>query len=166
MTQIITIILKNNKQIEKSRTRFGINTTKIKPHINIVYPFELNEKIVEDIIKNSLKDVKKFHLTLKGLKKSAKGYYLYLLVNKGKAEIMKIYSRLHSSELSKFKNKDMPKYIPHLSLGNFKTKKEFDSAFKETKEKKLEFKSKVNSIQLVTLNKDYSIKKIKNFKLN
>ena len=59
----------------------------------------------------------------------------------------------------------MAKYIPHLSLGNFKDKKELDEAIKKAKKENPDFKFKVKSIQLVTLNKDSSIKKIKNIKL-
>tara|TARA_Y100000034_G_C6896509_1_gene413442 strand:- start:1704 stop:2204 length:501 start_codon:yes stop_codon:yes gene_type:complete len=166
MKQVITILLRPNKKIEEIRKKSGINTKKFKPHINIIYPFELkDQKRLFKHIKESIKNIKKFRLTLKGLKKSTKEYYLYLLVDKGKKQTRRLYNQLHKGILKDFKNKDMPKYIPHLSLGNFKSKKEIDKAIKEIKKENIYFETKISSVQLLTLNKDSSLKSVKNFKL-
>ncbi|MGD9276904.1 MAG: 2'-5' RNA ligase family protein [Candidatus Pacearchaeota archaeon] len=167
MKQVISIILKKDKQIEKFRKKFGTDVKTFKPHVNMVYPFEVSDQDkLREHIENSLKDIKKFKLTLKGIKKSAKGYYLYLLVDKGKKDLLKMYKNLHKGLLKNFKNKDMPKYIPHLSMGNFSSKKEIDSAMKELKKENLFLETEIKSIQVLTISKNHKLKGIKNFKLN
>jgi len=136
------------------------------PHITLVYLFEIeNQKELYTHIQESIKNIKSFDLSLCGLKKSAKEYYLYLLVDKGKDKITKLYQKLNSGILKDFKNKDMPKYIPHLSLGVFETKKEIGIAISEIKKEEICFETTINSIQLLTIDKDHSLKSTKNFKL-
>ena len=139
---------------------------KRKPHITLVYPFEIkNQKDLEKHIKKSIKDIKPFKITLKGFHKSKKGYYLALAIDQGKSQIMKIYRNLNSRILKDFKNPKIPRYVPHMTLGKFKSKKEIDKIIKNLKPQNLEFSTKINSVQLLTVRKDESIKSIKNFKL-
>lgn len=139
---------------------------KIKPHINLVYPFEVsNQKKLENHIKNSIKDIFAFNLIMGGLQKSAKEYYLYLLVKKGKEEVMNLYKRLNSGILSSFKNLDMPEYIPHITLGVFNSEKEINKAYRNPKLRRIKFTQKIKQIDLVTFEKDNSQKSIKSFKL-
>ena len=166
MKQVINILLKPKKKIERIRKMLEVNIKKFKPHITIVYPFDLeNQNNLSNHIKSSIQDVKKFKLTLNGLKKSAKGNHLYLLVDKGKKELIDMYKKFHRGILKDFRNKDMPKYIPHLSLGDFKSRKEIDRAIQEIKKQNLYFEMQIKSLQLITLKRNYSIKKIKNFNL-
>ncbi len=166
MKQVINILLKPKKKIERIRKILGVNIKKFKPHITIVYPFDLeNQNNLSNHIKSSIQDVKKFKLTLNGLKKSAKGNHLYLLVDKGKKELIDMHKKLHRKILKDFRNKNIPKYIPHLSLGNFKSRKEIDKAIQEIKKQNLYFEMQIKSLQLITLKRNYSIKKIKNFNL-
>jgi len=166
MKQSIVILLPENKKIRRIRERYDPNYKKFKLHISVVFPFQnVPKKQLYEHIRKSLKKIKPFKLTLKGLKKSAKEYYLYLLINKGKDELKEAYKNLHSKLLAKFKNKDMPSYIPHITLGVFKTKKEIDNAIKKIKNKNPVLKTKVNAISLLTLDKSYKIKSIKKFKL-
>jgi len=166
MKQVINILLKKDKSIEKIREKYVPDYKKFKPHINLVYPFEINsQKKLYEHINKSIKEIKPFKLALKGLKKSSKEFYLYLLADEGNAEIIKLYGNLNSGLLKDFKNKSMPKYTPHLTIGVFKTKKEIDCAMKELKGNKIKYKIEIKSVQLVTLNKDNMICKIKNFVL-
>lgn len=157
--QVINLMLKINPK------RYNI-PKKYKPHITLVYPFEdIDQKKLNEHIKKSIKNIHPFRIVLRGLQKSAKEYYLYLLVKNGKSKVMKLYRNLNSGLLKGFKNKDMPRYTPHITLGVFKTKKELDLALKQEKARRKEYIVKINSIQLSTLNKNNSIKSIKNFKL-
>lgn len=166
MIEVINILLKKNKEIERVRKKYDKDYKKFKPHINIVYPFEYaNQEQLHSHIKESIQDTKPFKLVLKDLKKSSKDYYLYLTVDKGKKEILRIYKNLHSKILTKFVNKDMPKYTPHLTLGHFKTKKEIDNAIKNIKKQKIKYETFVDEICLLTLRKDLKIKSMKRFKL-
>ena len=166
MKQAIVILLPENKKIRRVRKKYEPYYKKFKLHISLVYPFQnVPKKQLYEHIRKSLKKIKPFKLTLKGLKKSAKEYYLYLLVNKGKSELKEAYKNLHSKLLTKSKNKNMPKYIPHITLGVFKTKKDIDNAIKKIKNQNLILKTKVNEISLLILDKNDKIKSIKKFKL-
>ena len=166
MKQVIAILLKREKNIEQIRKIYVPNYRKFKPHITIVYPFEFrSQKELYRHIETSISKIKPFRLSLCGLKKSAKEYYLYLLVSLGKNELIKLYKNLNSGILKYFKNKYMPKYIPHLSLGVFKTNDEIKNAIREIKKENICFKTKIDSIQLLTFDKSHSLKRIENFKL-
>jgi len=139
---------------------------KRKPHITLVYPFEVkNQKNLEKHIKKSIENIRPFKITLKGLKKSKKGYYLALTIDQGKSQIMKIYRNLNSGILRGFKNPKIQRYVPHMTLRKFKSKKEIDKILKDPKYQNLKFSTKISSIQLLTLKKDDIIESIKNFKL-
>jgi len=166
MEQVINIILQRNKKIDKIRAKYDKNYKKLKPHINLIYPFEeINQKELYRHIKKSIEEIKSFKLVLKGLKKSSKGYYLYLLVDKGKYEVMKLYKNLSKGLLKNIKNKDMPQYIPHLSLGVFRNKEEIDKVVNELRKENLKIEYVVNEINLLTLNKNLTIKSGRKFKL-
>jgi len=139
---------------------------KRKPHITLVYPFEIkNQENLEKHIKKSIENIKPFKITLKGLKKSKKEHYLSLAINQGKSQIMEIYRNLNSGILKGSKNPKIPRYVPHMTLRKFKSKKEIDKILKDPKSKNLEFSTKISSIQLITLKKGDIIKLIKNFNL-
>ena len=166
MKQAIVILLKKNKEINKIRKEYDPNYRKFEPHLTLVFPFEdLNQKKLNKHIKKSIKGIESFKIVLKGLKKSAKEYYLYLLVSKGNLKIKRAYRKLNSDILSGVENKDMPKYIPHVTLGIFKTKKQIEDAIKEVKKEKLNINYLIDGIHLVTLKKNNSIKSIRKFKL-
>lgn len=166
MIQVIALLLKRAKKIEAIRKKYIPDYKKLKPHITIVYPFKVkSQNELCGHIKTSINKTKPFRLSLCGLKKSAKGYYLYLLVNEGKTELIKLYKNLNSSLLKDFQNKDMPKYIPHLSLGVFKTKNEINKAIQEIQKQNICFEAKVGSIHLLTIDNSHSLKSIKNFRL-
>ncbi len=166
MEQTIIILLKKNKKIEEVRRRYNPDSHKLKPHISLVYPFkDINQEKLYEHIQNSIKSIKPFKINLKGLKKSAKEYYLYLLVDKGTSNILRLYKSLNKDLLKDFKNKDMPRYIPHLSLGIFRNKKDIDRVINKLKKEKLKAEYIINEIYLLNLNKDLRIKSIKKFKL-
>mgnify|MGYP006440308521 FL=1 len=64
-----------------------------------------------------------------------------------------------------FKNQDMPVYIAHLSIGVFESEEEREKAFEEISKKKIYFETKINSIQLITINEDHSLKNKEDFML-
>ena len=166
MKQAIVVFLKKNKIIELIRKKDVPQYHKYRPHITLVYPFEINnQKLLAKHIKDSVKNIKPFTLVMKGLKKSAKDHYLYLLVKSGKKEIMRLYKHLNSGILKGFENKEMPAYIPHLTIGKFEKKKELDETIKNLKKKNIMHKEKIKSVQLMMLNKDNSLRKVKQFRL-
>jgi len=162
--QVIILEIKNNKVINKIRRDFDPNYKKFKSHLTLVYRFKKNKDKVCFHIENIVKDIRKFDITFKGYGKSLKDYYLYFLVNKNKNKIINLHKRLNSGILKEIKNKRMPYYIPHISLGYFKSAKERKKVLARLP-KNLVIKEKVNRVTLLTLDKNRRIKMEKNFKL-
>lgn len=164
MKQVLAIFLKSNKEIEKVRKRYIINPERYSSHITLVYPFEFkNQNQLNIHISEALKKFKPFEISLCGIQKSAKEYYLYLLVDGGKEKIVSLHEKLNSGILANFKNDDMPQFIPHLSIGAFNSEEEIDTAMKKISKINLFLKMKVKTIQLLTINKDHSLKSKKDF---
>ncbi len=164
--QAIIIFIPLNKNIDSVRRKYDRYYREFKNHVTLVYPFKIKkQKQLNNHIINSIKEIKPFKITLKGLKKSKKDFYLYLLVSRGKKDILRLYKNLHSELLTRFKNKDILRYIPHLTLGSFKSKSEINNAMKEIKKKNLEVKTTIEEICLLTFKKGAKIEKIKRFKL-
>jgi len=165
MKQAIVIFPKKNKKVETIRKKYDPSSKKLISHITLTFPFEnVNQKKLQEHIKKSLEGIKPFEVELRGIRCSPKGYYMHLLVKKGKKEILKIHKRLYSDLITKWIRKDIP-YIPHITLGVFKTKKEINKAIKELKNKKLEIKTKIDKIYLINLNKNSTLKSYNIFKL-
>ncbi|MFA5174472.1 MAG: 2'-5' RNA ligase family protein [Candidatus Pacearchaeota archaeon] len=164
--QAIIIFIPNNKKIDDVRKKYDRYYKEFKPHITLVYPFKVaNQKKVCEHIINSIKNFKSFKIELKGLKRSAKEYYLYLVINKGKNNIVKLYKKLNSGILKGFENKKMPRYIPHVTLGSFSSKSKMEEAIKIIKKKDIKINADISKIHLLTFKKGAEIEKIKGFKL-
>jgi len=159
MRYIITIFVKD-KILSK------IIGKRQQPHITLVYFFsEFKRKEVIKHIKSNLKNIGTFKIILKGLQKSKKEYYLYLLIEKNKDKILVLHKNLTSGILKKVKNKDMPSYVPHLSLGKFSNKKEFEKFKKKISKLDLKVSSQVKKITLLGLDNKKKVKYKKHFKL-
>lgn len=159
MKQVLTIFLEKDERIERVRKKYFPNYEKFEPHITLVYPFEFEnqDKLKEHIIK-SLNGSKPFEISLEGLQKSAKGYYIYLLVNKGNEKIFRLHKTLNSGLLNNFRNPDMPEYIAHLSIGILQNEKQREKAIDEISKMNIKFEMKIKSIQLLTIDEDHSLK--------
>lgn len=159
MKQVLTIFLKKYEKIEQIRQKYVPNYEKFEPHITLVYPFEFeNQDKLKEHISKALKNFKPFDISLKGLQKSVKEYYLYLLLNKGKEKIISLHEKLSSGILNNFRNTDMPKYIAHLSIGIFESEKQREKAIEEISKMNINFEIKIDSIQLLTIDENHSLK--------
>jgi len=156
----IVIFPEKNQELETIRKKYNPFYEGFKTHITLIQPFEAPEKEINERIRAAIKGIKPFKITLEGLKKSSKEYFLYLLVKEGKDKILKIHKNL----CQKLKA-PLSAYPPHVTLGVFTTKTDIDKAVKELKRKNLRFKTAVNAIYLLNLNKDFSLRSIKEFKL-
>ena len=166
MKQTLAIFLNKDKKIEQIRKKYVPNYEKFEPHITLVYPFEFkNQDKLKEHILESIKDFEPFEISLKGLQKSAKGYYLYILVDKGKEKVVSLHEKLNGGILNNFRNPNMPKYIAHLSIGVFESEREREKAIKEISKINIGFETKINSIQLLTLDENHSLKSKENFHL-
>ena len=166
MKQVLAIFLNKDKKIEQIRKKYVPDYEKFEPHITLVYPFEFeNQDKLKEHISASIKDFEPFEISLKGLQKSAKGYYLYLLVNKGKEKLISLHEKLNGGILNNFRNPDMPKYIAHLSIGVFESEEERERAIKEISKMNINFETKIDSIQLLTIDENHSLKSKEDFHL-
>ncbi|MFW6030435.1 MAG: 2'-5' RNA ligase family protein [Halanaerobiales bacterium] len=164
MKQSITILLDKDESIEQIRKKYIPNYEKFEPHITLVFPFEFEDQDkLKEHIYESLENFEPFKISLEGLQKSSKDYYLYLLVDKCKKEIINLHKKLNSGILKDFRNPDMPKYIPHLSMGVFESNEEIEKAIEEISKMNIKFETRVNSVQLLTLDEDHSLKSKKDF---
>ncbi len=164
--QVINILF-NNSNLTKIRQKYDpCYNPHIKNHLTLVYPFYVEDKLLLiNHIKKSISKIKPFNIYFSGLRESTKEYYLYLLVSKGKKQVISLYKNLNSGILKNFKNKDMPVYIPHISLGCFKTKASLEESKKQLKKIKINFSQKISSIQLLTIGENNKIIDKKTFKL-
>ena len=166
MKQVLTIFLEKNEKIENIRKKYVPNYQKFEPHITLAYPFEFEDQDkLKEHISESLKDFEPFEISLEDLQKSAKGFYLYLLVNKGKEKIVSLHEKLNGGILDDFRNPDMPEYIAHLSIGVFENEEKREKAIDEISKMNIKFEMKINSIQLLTIDEDHSLKSKEDFYL-
>ncbi|MFO7710840.1 MAG: 2'-5' RNA ligase family protein [Candidatus Woesearchaeota archaeon] len=150
--QVLTIFLEKDEKIEQIRRKYVPDHEKYEPHITLVYPFRFEDQTkLKEHIHDSLKAFEPFEISLEGLQKSARGYYLYLLVNKGKEKIVSLHERLNGGILKDFRNPDMPRYIPHLSIGIFDSEEEREKAIDHISKMDIRFETRVDSIQLLTI---------------
>lgn len=165
-TQVINVLIKN-KRVDALRKKYNVNyNKKFKNHLTLVYPFSnVDKKQLDEHIKSSLHEVKPFSVIFNRFWKFKDNPYIYLISDNGTSKFMKIYRKLNSGSLKNFKNKDMPRYLPHISLAKFKDNKTANKTFSKIKNQRFSIPVKINSIQLLILNKDDSIKYIKNHKL-
>ena len=166
MKQAIIILLKKNPVIELIRKKYVPGYDKYEPHISLVYSFDVsNQDMLIKHIKSSVSDFSPFRLVMKGFEKSKKEYYLYLSVADGLSEILSLYGKLNSGILSGFENKDMPKYIPHMTLGIFDSEKEINSAIEEITSMNISFETIIESVQLITLGENNALMDVNDFLL-
>ncbi|HOI18657.1 MAG TPA: 2'-5' RNA ligase family protein [Candidatus Woesearchaeota archaeon] len=166
MKQVLTIFLDKDEKIDNIRKKYVPNYEKFEPHITLVYPFEFEDQDkLKEHISELLKDFEPFEISLEGLQKSEKGFYLYLLVNKGKEKIVSLHEKLNGGILDDFRNPDMPKYIAHLSICVFENEEQREKAIDEISKINIKFEMKINSIQLLTIDENHSLKSKEEFYL-
>ncbi|MFO8016120.1 MAG: 2'-5' RNA ligase family protein [Candidatus Woesearchaeota archaeon] len=166
MKQALAICLDKNEKIERIRKRYVPDYEKTEPHITLVYPFEFKDQDrLKEHISESLKEFEPFEISLRGLQKSSEGYYLYLLVDKGEEKIAGMHEKLNGGILKNFRNADMPEYIAHLSIGVFGSEEEREKAIDDISRMDVKFETKVESIQLLTIDENHSLNSKEDFYL-
>ena len=141
---------KNIQLIDEIRIKYDPLVKLVQPHVTLVFPFksELTDEEILRGICSSLDKVSKFKLTLKGIEKSSDSYgnYIFLKVKEGNDEIVNLHDRLYEGIFKKYKV-DIP-YVPHMTVGNLKTVKEMELAYKELKNNNYQFETIVDTISV------------------
>ena len=121
MKYSLCIILPEQEDIKEFREAYGQVTP---PHITILYRTEIN---AIDHINEVLKEFKPFTVTLHGNGRSEQEHFLYLLLTNPQP-LLDLHKAIHTGPLENERNVRMPKYIPHLTLGEFESAKELEDA--------------------------------------
>lgn len=150
----------NIKVIDEIRQKYDPLANLVRPHITLVFPFEINinNTKLEQLLKERLEKIKSFEIKLCGYSKHEDkfGYFLYLNVIQGSEELILIHKLLYKSELKKF---DLGyDYIPHVTLGKFLSKELLEKAYQDVCKQNNVFRTTVNKISVELIGeKDESI---------
>jgi len=163
MKQVINILI-NNSRIENLRRKYDSSFKKVKTHLTLVYPFEVyNQEELKKHIEYCIKNFPPFEIVFQKVRKSKN--FLVLDVTTNKHKVLELYKKLNSGILSGFENKDLSIYFPHITLGIFNSHEELMDVINELREIGSNYRIVIDKINLVTLNKDDSIKEVENFEL-
>lgn len=163
MKQTINILLKS-KRLDILRKKYDSPYKKIKTHITLVYPFEVeNQERLTEHIEHCLTGLTQFKITLQKARKS--GTHLVIDAVDNNEILIDLYKKLNSGILAGFENKELSIYLPHVTLGVFSAPEKMSEALAKLREQNLSYLIDVDAINLLTLNSDDSVKETKAFKL-
>ncbi len=126
----------------------------IKPHITIIFPFDsnLSTEDIEKILISNLLEFNQFEIQMDRISGHFDGY-IYLNISKGIEQIIKIYNKLYSNQLSKYYDNRYT-YIPHIILGRISNRNKYLDFLQNHIKKKYCFKSTVKKISVEIINDD------------
>jgi 2'-5' RNA ligase len=118
-------------------------------------PDSIGERGLVSHIESVLSHWEPFPICLKGLQQSW-DEYLFLLLNKGEADVIRLHDEIYTGLLSEYRNKVRP-FIPHVTLGVFTGKnEEYAQALKEAERLKLNYECMLDRLHLIKVNDDRS----------
>lgn len=136
--------------IDRIREKYDPLEELVRPHITIVFPFELDitNNDLSIIIENRFSKIESFEIEMQGFSKCEDGFgnYLFLNVIKGADSITQLHDLLYSNEFSAF-DLGIP-YIPHMTVGKFDDANQLKYAYNSVKENNTLFKSRIAKISV------------------
>ena len=119
----------NTNGINSFRKKYDYLVNIIEPHITLIFPVKIPTEIEEKDLIMHIQEIanswKKFEIKIKGLELSWDNW-LFLLIQKGNQNIIKLHDELYSGKMSPFWRKDI-EFIPHIAIGSFtKTREGYD----------------------------------------
>ena len=171
----------NTSAIEKFRERYDSYHRLIGAHITIIFPVpdSIGEKELVAHIESNIQKWKHFQIHIKGLEKSW-DHWLFLLIQEGNDEIIKLHDQLYTGILAPFLRRDI-EFIPHIAIGLFADnsydlrdpkkvsfdKVKYEKALLEAESLNLDYKTVIDKFALVKVNDHFSqILESKDFTLN
>ena len=129
----------------------------IEPHITLMFP--VPESIGEDTLVHHLEGVlrncQSFPVHLQGCQISSDDY-LFLLIQTGKANVIRLHDEVYTGILADYWRKDIP-FVPHLTLGVLNKKStNRDHALAEAEELAIDYHCVMDKLHLVKVNDDGS----------
>lgn len=147
---------KNMEIIDAIRAEYDPLSQLVQPHITLAFPFELklSDEELSTFIDDKLLGIRPFTIRLHGISKSENTYgnYLFLDVTEGNEKLAYIHSKLYTDELKGLKPEQ--NYVPHMTIGKFKTEEELMHAYDKVKGLKAEFRTVVDTISIEMIGKN------------
>lgn len=138
------------------RLKYDPLSNYIPPHITLCFPFESNISlnILEKHITQVLSDISFFNIILADFSMYHQEY-LFLNVQHGYKEIIDLHQRLYSGILKPYLNSSLI-YIPHVTIGRFKSSNDLKKAYKALVKKNFLFETTIKKIFLERIKSDQS----------
>lgn len=147
----------DTQQINELRHKYDPQAELIAPHLTLVFPLpaSIGEASLVAHVGNVLCGWRQFPIRLQGLEQSWDNC-LFLLLQEGKAEVIRLHDELYMGLLAPYLRKDLP-YVPHVTLGSFADESELCSqALREAERSLLHYQCMIDRLHLLKLNADRS----------
>lgn len=145
----------NQEIIEGIRKKYDPLYNLVSPHITLVFPFKSNisNVILSQKLDECLKETVSFSLILQGISKHKDiyGNYIFLDVEKGRKEIMKIHNDLY---LNIFGKRYYNSFIPHLTIGNLDSEDKMEQAYESVKNMDIRFTTMIEKVSVEMIGND------------
>ena len=136
--------------IDEIREKYDPLAELVRPHITIVFPFEMDitNHELSMIIENRFRNIESFEIEMQGFSKCEDrfGNYLFLNIVNGAEIITQLHDLFYSNEFSAFDLK-IP-FVPHMTVGKLKTVDELNDAYNSIKGNMIMFKSEITKISV------------------
>jgi 2'-5' RNA ligase len=145
------------RHINLLRSKYDPQFHLIAPHITIMFPTpeSFDGRNLVSHIESILRRWESFPICLKGFQQSW-DEYLFLLLNKGEQDVIRLHEEIYTGLLSEFRNEVRP-FIPHLTLGVFTGKnEEYAQALKEAERLNLDYECMLDRLHLIKVNDERS----------
>jgi 2'-5' RNA ligase len=143
--------------INRLRSKYDPQFRLIAPHVTIMFPTpdSIGERSLVSHIESVLHRWESFPIRLKGLQRSW-DEYLFLLLNKGKEDVIRLHDEIYTGLLSEYRD-EAPPFIPHVTLGVFTGKnEEYAQALKEAERSNLDYECMLDRLHLIKVNDERS----------
>lgn len=151
----------NIKIIDEIRDKYDPLANHVRPHITLVFPFESNIETgdLREHISSIVSEIKSFEVVLQGITPvKSFGNYLFLGIQKGSEEIIKLHKKLYTGILEAHYPEWLKhgKFLPHMTVGCLNADESFRSAANYVKNLDNYFKTIVNeiSVEIIDENED------------
>ena len=151
----------NMDVIDKIRKKYDPLANHVRPHITLAFPFESNieSSQLRKHLEETLSSIRPFPLKLNGIMPvKSFGNYLFLNIENGKNEIIKIHSKLYTGILEEHYPEWLRAgtYNPHMTVGKIENEENYKSAIEKTKGITDVFETVVNkiSVEIIDENED------------
>lgn len=151
----------NVKIIDEIRDKYDPLAKHVRPHITLVFPFESNIETgdLREHISSAVSEIKAFEVVLQGITPvKSFGNYLFLGIQKGSEEIIKLHEKLYTGILEAHYPEWLKygKFLPHMTVGCLNDDESFKIASNYVKNVDNSFKTIVNevSVEIIDENED------------